>query len=157
MTRGVIASHVFRAAALPPLMAPADKWLGGPMVPQGWTAMRRPQLGPSWTRWTAVLMLLLALMSTLQNPTQGKGGRFSAKANKKINKRFLCHTAPSLDLEGRGHPSSKTPRSPMSSLQISSCMKWVNELCHAAWMAADVCKSWRYFRSQYSHNIDLCE
>ncbi|XP_073460567.1 UPF0606 protein KIAA1549L homolog isoform X4 [Aquarana catesbeiana] len=52
-------------------MAPADKWLGGPMVPQGWTAMRRPQLGPSWTRWTAVLMLLLALMSTLQNPTQG--------------------------------------------------------------------------------------
>ncbi|XP_040184222.1 UPF0606 protein KIAA1549L homolog isoform X2 [Rana temporaria] len=52
-------------------MAPADKWLGGPMVPQGWTAMRRPHLGPSWTRRTAVLMLLLALVSALQHPTQG--------------------------------------------------------------------------------------
>ncbi|KAM5138212.1 UPF0606 protein KIAA1549L homolog [Mantella aurantiaca] len=40
------------------------------LLPPAWTAMRRPVLQPTWSRGTAVLMLLLALMSALQHPTQ---------------------------------------------------------------------------------------
>ncbi|XP_063800585.1 UPF0606 protein KIAA1549L homolog isoform X2 [Pseudophryne corroboree] len=52
-------------------MSPPEKWpLVVPfMVAHGWTGTRRPPLGTRWTRWAA--LLLVALISALQNPVQG--------------------------------------------------------------------------------------
>ncbi|XP_056382576.1 UPF0606 protein KIAA1549L homolog isoform X2 [Hyla sarda] len=58
-------------------MSPAEKRLGGAgqgffhMVAQKWTVCRSPPQGTAWTRCSALLLGLVALISALQHPVQG--------------------------------------------------------------------------------------
>ncbi|XP_069821893.1 UPF0606 protein KIAA1549L homolog [Dendropsophus ebraccatus] len=58
-------------------MSPAEKWCGGAgpgfssMVAQERTVCRSPPQGATWTRCSALLLLLVALISALQHPVQG--------------------------------------------------------------------------------------